>query len=71
MSGHGPDAASFEKASNADVSKPDHIVGTMAFMFETRKVIHPTAQALNSPQLQGNYYECWRGLKKHFDPSKR
>ncbi|HEV7777664.1 MAG TPA: homogentisate 1,2-dioxygenase [Luteibacter sp.] len=71
MSGHGPDAASFEKASNADVSRPDHIVGTMAFMFETRKVIHPTAQALNSPQLQGNYYECWRGLKKHFDPSKR
>jgi homogentisate 1,2-dioxygenase len=68
MSGHGPDAASFEKASNADVSRPDHIVGTMAFMFETRKVIRPTRQALESPALQGNYYECWRGLKKHFTP---
>jgi len=68
MSGHGPDAASFEKASNADVSRPDHIVGTMAFMFETRKVIRPTRQALDSPALQGNYYECWRGLKKHFTP---
>jgi homogentisate 1,2-dioxygenase len=68
MSGHGPDAASFEKASNADVSRPDHIVGTMAFMFETRKVIRPTRQALESPALQGNYYECWRGLKKHFAP---
>jgi homogentisate 1,2-dioxygenase len=66
MSGHGPDAASFDKASNADVSKPDHIVGTMAFMFETRKVIRPTKQALASPQLQGNYYECWQGIKKHF-----
>jgi homogentisate 1,2-dioxygenase len=68
MSGHGPDAASFEKASNADVSHPDHIVGTMAFMFETRKVIRPTRQALASPALQSDYYECWRGLKKHFTP---
>ena len=66
MSGHGPDAASFEKASNADVSKPDHIVDTMAFMFETRAVIHPTRQALESPQLQREYQDCWRGLRKHF-----
>jgi len=69
MSGHGPDAASFEKASYADVSKADHIVGTMAFMFEARKVIRPSQQALASQALQGDYYECWRGLKKHFDPS--
>lgn len=71
MSGHGPDAASFEKASAADTSKPDHIVDTMAFMFETRAVIHPTRQALESPQLQRDYYACWQGLAKHFDPSRR
>ena len=70
MSGHGPDAATFEKASSADLSKPNVIEGTMAFMFETRKVIRPTRQALDSPQLQGNYYECWQGIAKHFDPSK-
>jgi homogentisate 1,2-dioxygenase len=69
MSGHGPDAASFEKASAADTSRPDHILGTMAFMFETRKVIRPSRQAMDSTALQGDYYECWRGLKKHFDPS--
>lgn len=69
MSGHGPDAVSFEKASAADTSRPDHIVGTMAFMFETRKVIRPSRQALESTALQGDYHECWRGLKKHFDPS--
>ncbi len=69
MSGHGPDAASFEKASGADTSHPDHIIGTMAFMFETRKVIRPVRQALASPGLQGDYYECWRDLAKHFDPS--
>jgi len=71
MSGHGPDAASFEKASAADTSKPDHIVDTMAFMFETRAVIHPTRQALESSQLQRDYYACWQGLAKHFDPSRR
>ena len=46
MSGHGPDAATFEKASNADLSKPDVIADTMAFMFETRAVIRPTRQAM-------------------------
>jgi homogentisate 1,2-dioxygenase len=66
MSGHGPDAASFDKASRADTSQPDHIVETMAFMFETRYVIHPTRQALESPQLQSDYVDCWHGLKKNF-----
>jgi homogentisate 1,2-dioxygenase len=67
MSGHGPDAASFEKASAADTGKPDHIMNTMAFMFETRKVIRPTQQALDAPQLQQDYYQCWQGIAKHFD----
>ena len=66
MSGHGPDAASFAKASAADTSKPDHIVDTMAFMFETRAVIRPTRQALESPPLQRDYYQCWQGLTKQF-----
>jgi homogentisate 1,2-dioxygenase len=66
MSGHGPDAASFDKASVADTAKPDHIVETMAFMFETRAVIRPTRQALESPQLQREYHACWQGLNKHF-----
>jgi homogentisate 1,2-dioxygenase len=68
MSGHGPDAATFEKASNADVGKPDHIQGTMAFMFETRRVIRPTRQALASPQLQADYYSCWQNIHRHFNP---
>jgi len=66
MSGHGPDAATFEKASNADTSKPAKVADTMAFMFETRNVLIPTAQALASPQLQGNYQDCWAGIRKHF-----
>ncbi len=70
MSGHGPDAGTFEKATAADVSKPDYIRDTMAFMFETRCAIRPTAHALESPQLQPRYHECWQGLKKHFDPTR-
>jgi len=66
MSGHGPDAATFEKASKADLAKPDVIKDTMAFMFETRAVIRPTAQAMASSARQGNYQDCWQGLKKNF-----
>jgi homogentisate 1,2-dioxygenase len=70
MSGHGPDAETFEKASRADLSKPDVIKDTMAFMFETRCVLRPTKHAIESAQLQQEYYRCWQGLQKHFDPRK-
>ncbi|MBS0455726.1 MAG: homogentisate 1,2-dioxygenase [Proteobacteria bacterium] len=68
MSAHGPDAATFEKATGADLSRPDVIADTMAIMFETRAVIHPTAQALAAPERQANYADCWQGLRKHFTP---
>jgi len=66
MSGHGPDAATFEKASAADLSKPDVIADTMAFMFETRGVLRPTAQAMDAAHRQRDYQHCWAGLRKHF-----
>lgn len=70
MSGHGPDADTFLKASQADLSKPDRITGTMAFMFETRAVLRPTRFALQTAQLQDDYYRCWQGLPKQFDPTR-
>ncbi|BBD79366.1 homogentisate 1,2-dioxygenase [Aerosticca soli] len=70
MSGHGPDAVSFEKASAADTTVPDHLTHTMAFMFETRKALRVTRQALDSPQLQRDYWRCWQGLRKMFDPAR-
>jgi homogentisate 1,2-dioxygenase len=71
MSGHGPDAATFERASAADTSAPTQIKDTMAFMFESRTVIKPTRYALEGqPPLQSDYANCWRGLKKHFDPTR-
>jgi len=71
MSGHGPDAATFAKATSADLAKPDVITDTMAFMFETRFVLRPTRQALDAPQRQGDYQACWQGLVSHFTPETR
>ncbi|MCR6686584.1 homogentisate 1,2-dioxygenase [Pseudoxanthomonas sp.] len=68
MSGHGPDATTFEKASAADLSRPDVIADTMAFMFETRAVLRPTAQALDAAHRQRGYQQCWAGLRRNFRP---
>ena len=69
MSGHGPDAATFEQAPAAPIPASRSAIGdTMAFMFETRTVIRPTRYALESPQLQRDYAQCWQGLTKHFTP---
>jgi homogentisate 1,2-dioxygenase len=66
MSGHGPDAATFAKASSADTSAPLKVSDTMAFMFESSDVIHPTAQALASNALQPHYTQCWQTIQKNF-----
>jgi homogentisate 1,2-dioxygenase len=65
MSAHGPDLDAFEKASNADL-KPQKLEGTMAFMFESRYIIRPTKFAMETSQLQHEYFEVWQRLKKNF-----
>jgi homogentisate 1,2-dioxygenase len=55
-----------EKASAADTTRPDYIRDTMAFMFESRAVIRPAAQALDAAHRQRDYQACWAGLQKHF-----
>lgn len=71
MSGHGPDADTFEKASASDTTRPHKVDDTMAFMFETRTLIRPTRFALDTAQLQADYFQCWQGIKKHFNPEQR
>jgi len=65
MSGHGPDAETFERATNAEMA-PRYIDNTLAFMFETRMAVRPTRFALEEKILQHEYYECWQGLKRNF-----
>ncbi len=65
MTGHGPDAAAFERASS-EALEPQYVCDTLAFMFETRWVLHPTRQALESSGLQKDYSDCWKELPKRF-----
>ena len=43
----------------------------MAFMFETRFPQRVTAYASDLATLQDDYIDCWKGLRKHFDPNQR
>jgi homogentisate 1,2-dioxygenase len=67
MSGHGPDAATFEKASAADLA-PHKLADTLAFMFETRLVCRPTRFAMETKALQSDYDACWQGFQSQFRP---
>eukprot|EP00004_Rigifila_ramosa_P009874 TRINITY_DN21659_c0_g1_i1.p1 TRINITY_DN21659_c0_g1~~TRINITY_DN21659_c0_g1_i1.p1 ORF type:complete len:451 (-),score=81.94 TRINITY_DN21659_c0_g1_i1:82-1434(-) len=66
MTPHGPDAATFESASKAEL-KPTRIAeGTQAFMFESTFMFSLTPFARHNPGLQKDYNECWQGLASHF-----
>jgi homogentisate 1,2-dioxygenase len=65
MAAHGPDAATYKKASTADLV-PQKIDHALAFMFESRFPIRPTRFALDTPALQRDYDACWNGLEKRF-----
>ena len=65
---HGPDETAFEHASNSEL-KPVKLTDTMAFMFETRFPQRLTKYAADLKERQDDYIDCWRGLRRHFDPS--
>jgi len=67
---HGPDAEAFERASLAALA-PHKLDHTLAFMFESRFVLRPTEAALKAPQLQRDYWECWKTIEKKFRPDQR
>ncbi len=63
MSGHGPDVATWDAASNATLS-PRKIDGTMAFMIESRWVFAPTRFAAQTSALDEDYDAAWSGFPK-------
>jgi homogentisate 1,2-dioxygenase len=63
MTAHGPDLATFEKASSAKL-EPRKIENSLAFMWESRYVFRPTRFALASRELQKDYDRIWDGFKK-------
>ena len=61
MNAHGPDLASWEAASSAEL-KPHKIDGTMAFMVESCWPFRPTGYALKT--AQPDYDAAWSGFPK-------
>jgi len=65
---HGPDAEAFERASAAAL-QPVKLADTLAFMFESRYRLRPTAWAMQPARLDAAYAGCWAGLADRFDPA--
>ncbi len=68
MSAHGPDTSTFYSGIE-NSEQPQKIQDTMAFMFETCHVYHPTEFALKTSALDKNYRECWQNFKPLFGNS--
>jgi homogentisate 1,2-dioxygenase len=65
---HGPDADAFTGASQAEL-RPHKLDATLAFMFETRWPLRPTAFAVRTPGLaEAGYADCWATLPATFNP---
>ena len=62
---HGPDTEAFDKASHAPLA-PHKLEDTLAFMFESRWRMRPTAWALQPALLDAAYAQCWTGLGSSF-----
>jgi homogentisate 1,2-dioxygenase len=62
---HGPDAEAFERASSKTL-EPEKLSSTLAFMFETRYPLSPTAYASDLELLDGRYPDAWDGLRKTY-----
>lgn len=66
MSGHGPEKAVFEKASNMEL-KPEKVgMNSLAFMFETAFMFKINKAALERERLDTSYLNCWEGLENNF-----
>lgn len=62
MTGHGPDKASFEKASTAELV-PFKLPDTMAFMFESSYIFKVSEYA--EKNFEKGYYKCWQDLHNY------
>ncbi|GMK57519.1 hypothetical protein CspeluHIS016_0403530 [Cutaneotrichosporon spelunceum] len=65
---HGPDAETFNKATNAELKPHKVSEGSMAFMFESAYQIVTTKWSIQeSGKIQQDYWKAWQGLEKISD----
>lgn len=67
MSSHGPDKQVFDKASSAELT-PQYFDGGLAFMFESVYFLDVSRSALECPERELDYQECWQSLESNFAP---
>jgi homogentisate 1,2-dioxygenase len=67
MVSHGPEAAAFERASNATLG-PHELEDTLAFMFERSMRLVPTVFAMTGGALDACYADCRSTLEDRFAP---
>lgn len=66
MTPHGPDAAAYAAAIHAS-DEPTRVAdGTMAFMFETSLMLRTSHWAVQSNELQPDYWRAWSTLPVNF-----
>jgi homogentisate 1,2-dioxygenase len=68
LTGHGPDVNSWLEATRVEL-RPSKVDDTLAFMFESRWIFHPTAFARETSARQTDYDACWHGFPKGRPPS--
>lgn len=61
MTPHGPDAPTFDKASNCEL-EPQKFDGGLAFMFETSVAMKINKAAYDCGWRDVNYFKCWEGI---------
>ncbi|XP_010916053.1 homogentisate 1,2-dioxygenase isoform X2 [Elaeis guineensis] len=72
MTPHGPDTKTYEATiARGEDAEPLRISGTVAFMFESSLIPRVCPWALESPNVDADYYRCWIGLRSHFSCNGR
>ena len=61
MVAHGPDFAAWQQELKRE-NKPVYLDNTLAFMFESNEVWHPTMSAINLEEHENNYGDAWHGF---------
>jgi homogentisate 1,2-dioxygenase len=69
MTAHGPDEATFMRASNGPPGTPDKFDAGLAFMFESYLTLRVTEYALSAEHRDRAYHMCWAGLPRTFSPA--
>lgn len=67
---HGPDGPAVRRGTEAETGSPERHSGTMAFMWETRLVWHPTEYALSELD-DVDYPACWDSVERRFNAAQK